>query len=85
MTRYDIINLGKEFADENDAAFDLWTWLPSHEVTKKHHNDYADEFRPSIKDIMYEASMYMSSIKYGKNEIHDDWFNRCCCGESHEE
>lgn len=44
----EIIRLGREMSEERDAAFDLWSWLPSKKVAEKHHGDYACNFTPSI-------------------------------------
>lgn len=88
ITLSDFARLGEEIADAENAASDLWTWLPSHEVTTKHHGDYASEFRPSTADVMKEAAMYFAHLK--RTEVppttkEREWFTRCACGNSCEE
>lgn len=82
----DFIALGKMLSEANDAAGDLWSWLPSHKVAEKHHGDYAMEFCPAIQDVMREAAMYLGHLKYVEQPLsaeEQEWFNRCPCGESH--
>ena len=38
-----IITLGTELADQDQAAHDLYTWLPSHKVAEDLKGDYVDE------------------------------------------
>ena len=52
-----IRSLAREFDAEDNAAADLWTWLPSHASAVKHWGDYASEFRPSLSDLMAEAAL----------------------------
>ena len=92
MTRDDLIGLGEQLSAENNAAHDLWTWLPSHAVAEKHHEDYADTVCPSNRDVMVEAAMYVAYLKDflgGDLREHtteeNEWFTRCPCGEDHEE
>jgi len=59
------ISLGKQLDEQQNAAHDLWTWLPSYKVAQKHHGDYASNFVPSIKDIIVEASMVMARMRDG--------------------
>lgn len=60
-----MISLGKQLDEMQNAAHDLWTWLPSYKVAQKNHGDYADNFTPSIKDIIVEASMFMARVRDG--------------------
>jgi hypothetical protein len=92
-----IIALGNELSEQKNAAFDLWTWLPSYKVAQKHHGDYADNETPSVKDILVEAAMYIAAVKdpsspHGPktaevlrtNNIEEtEWFERCPCGKDH--
>jgi hypothetical protein len=92
MNIHSVIALGKELEKTQEAADDLWTWLPSYKVCQKHHGDYSFNFMPSLRDIIIEATMYISSLQ--GHEVTDDkkewWvqsqlqFERCPCGESHE-
>jgi len=88
----ELVNLGQELSDEQDKAHDLWTWLPSYQVAQKNHGDYASEFSPTPKDIMIEASMYISYLKdcTGPNSANrqytpeeTEWFTKCSCGDDH--
>ena len=85
MTKDDLIILGDQLSKERDAAFDLWTWLPSHKEAQKFHGDYANEFIPSVRDILIEASMFISAgLKISGEEAKDpEHFYACPCGESH--
>lgn len=70
-------SLVRDLDDADNAAFDLWTWLPSYRAAEKHHGDYACEFRPSNADVMIEASQVLGCLKHGKPEPEPD----CPCGE----
>lgn len=81
-----IIRLGHQLSEERNAAHDLWSWLPSHDVAVKHHGDYASNFQPSVKDVMAEAAQYFAWIKSGRGPLTTEdtsWFNRCPCDEDH--
>ena len=58
--RQDLLNFARQLAEEDDAAHDLWTWLPTHAVAEKRPGDYASSFQPSNRDVMREASMYLA-------------------------
>lgn len=81
-----IISLGHELSEQNDKAFSLWTWLPSHKAAQAAHGDYADNFTPPVSDVLIEAAMF---IAHGLNptpgQIADagDYY-KCPCGEDHE-
>lgn len=81
-----IIALGKQLSDERNIAYDLWSWLPSHQVTKRNHEDYVDTFTPSVHDVMLEAAMYICTLvkkDYKATPDEQMMFNRCGCGEEH--
>ena len=81
----ELINLGQQLEAENNAAHDLWTWLPSHKIAEKHHGDYASEHCPSNGDVMKEAAMYLKRPEATLAIEKQEWFSRCPCGEDHEE
>lgn len=86
--RQELIRFAQQLADEDSAAHDLWSWLPSHVVAKKHHGDYASEHRPSNQDVMVEAAMYIAHLKrpdVSLTQEEKDWFGVCPCGDEHEE
>lgn len=81
-----MIRLGEQLAKEDDAAHDLWTWLPSHKVAEKHHGDYALEHCPTNADVMKEAAMYLGHLKHPEIPLtpeEEEWFTSCPCGEDH--
>lgn len=76
----------KEKADNRDAAFQLWTWLPSYKDAQKHHGDYASEFMPSVHDVMIEACMFIAKglvITEEDTKNSEGWFT-CQCEQGHE-
>lgn len=86
MTIDGIIRLGKELSDINDAAFDLWTWLPSNFFLRRYHGEYDLEFRGSVDDVMIEATRVLSAISGYVPEGLDldlDAPYNCTCGEIH--
>ena len=81
-----LVDFGAKICGERDAAHDLWTWLPSYTVAKKHHEDYVDEFTPSVRDVMLEASSYLARLRgYPESPADQETFMRCPCGETHDE
>lgn len=83
----EIVQLAHTFERENDAAHDLWTWLPSHKEAEKHHGDYASEFIPSVADIMIEATLFISHKMDPTEEQRREAgeMYSCPCGELHDE
>lgn len=82
----ELIEFGQQLAAENDAAHDLWTWLPSYKVAEKFHGDYAMEHRPSNRDVMIEAAVYLGRLKYPDAPLSLEESRRlveCPCGEDH--
>lgn len=82
----ELIQLGQQLAAENEAAHDLWTWLPSYRIAQKHHGDHASAHRPSNRDVMVEAAMYLANIGRADTTVtpeEEAWFTRCPCGEDH--
>jgi hypothetical protein len=80
--RYDIQRFAAELDAQDNAAFDLWSWLPSHKAAKKAHGDYADEHTPSAADIMREAAVVLAAhAGYPPSkEVVEEWYG-CPCGE----
>lgn len=78
----DLLSFAKSLEKEDEAAFNLWTWTPSHHFAKIAHDDYCDEFMPSKEDIMKEVSMLFGVLS-GYTKITNDnrqWFI-CACEE----
>lgn len=83
----DLREFVRRLDDEDSAAHDLWTWLPSCKVAEKHHGDYACEHRPTNADLMREAAMLIAEMRGFKHtdEEKTEWFEQCPCGGRHEE
>ena len=82
----ELIRFGEQLAEENAAAHDLWTWLPSHAIAQTHHGDYATEHCPSNADVMREAALHLAHLKHPERPLtleDEEWFTRCPCGEEH--
>jgi hypothetical protein len=92
--RSEIASLARQFSEEDNAAFDLWSWLPSHKAAEKFHGDRAFNFRPSNADVMREAALVFSLAKYTTDDDRASWWKRnkeeadsffkCPCDEPHE-
>lgn len=78
--RDQIQSFARQLEQESNAAFDLWTWLPSHQAAKKSHGDYASEFTPDPADIMREAAIYLAQLKGHEpsSETVQEWYG-CPC------
>ena len=86
----EIRQLARRFDQEGEAAYDLWSWLPSKEITEKYHGDYHSEFCPEPAYVMREACIVFCSQQFPKLAKQDegDWkeyCGRCCCGENCQE
>ncbi len=84
--REDLIRLGHELAEENNAAFDLWTWLPSYKAVQAAHGDYASEHKPSPADVMREAATFIGhKLAPTPEQIREagDLY-QCPCGQPHD-
>jgi hypothetical protein len=78
----EIMSLARTLEEEDNAAHDLWSWLPSAKAAKACHGDYDSEFRPDNADVMREAAMYLAHLKgYDKSaDQREGWFE-CPCQE----
>ncbi len=81
-----IRSLGNEFEREDNAAFNLWSWLPSCKAAEKHHGDHSGEFSPCIADVMIEAALFISHrMNPNEKEIKEAGeLYQCPCGEDFE-
>jgi hypothetical protein len=59
----EIMNLSRQLEEEENAASDLWSWLPSHKAAQACHGDYAHEFCPDNADVMREAAEYFAFLR----------------------
>lgn len=57
MLRHDFISFAKEMEREQDAAADLWTWLPSYNIALQ------EKDTPSVFAILEEAAMLLSQVR----------------------
>lgn len=83
----EIASLGQEISNVQNAAFDIWTWLPSCAVARQHHGDYYAEFAPSLHDLLTEANLYIQHLRNPETPLTEEqkyWFEDCSCGEPHE-
>lgn len=81
----DIQRFAHDLEQADNAASDLWSWLPSHKAAEKAHGDYADEYQPDHADIMWEAAVYFSILN-GHERVPaaiEQWFG-CPCQECEE-
>lgn len=85
--RDDIQRLAHDMAREDNAAHDLWTWLPSYAAAVKWHGDYATEHRPPIADVMIEAATYIGHKLHPTAEERAEAGDiyGCPCGKYHDE
>lgn len=78
----DLMALARTLEHENDAAADLWSWLPSAKAARACHGDYAFEHRPANADVMREAAAYLAFLNgYDKEEDRKAGWFECPCGE----
>lgn len=83
----DLARIGKEIDGINEAAFSLWSWLPSRAEAEKHHGDCADEKNPGPEAVMREMCQVLGIQEY-PNTVHSrieadkaiEWFS-CPCRE----
>lgn len=68
-----LIALGRQLEDENNAANDLWSWLPSHQVATELWGDYAIEQMPQSDEVMNEAACMLAALR---DYMGEDAFNR---------
>lgn len=69
--RHDLQSLARELEAEDNAAFDLWTWLPSYKAAVASHGDYASEHTPSASDVMKEAAVLLSVLRPVDRGVED--------------
>jgi hypothetical protein len=58
-----IMDLARRFECEDEAAHDLWSWLPSEHFAKRGHGDYACNHQPSNAMLMREAGLVFSILR----------------------
>lgn len=84
MTKGSIRELARIFDAEDEAAFNLWTYLPSHRRAQRCHGDYADAHRPTLTEILCEARLLIAfNCKVTTDMLEDELGTECPCGEDH--
>lgn len=83
--RLELSMMLKDLDAADAAANDLWSWLPSYTVAKRHHGDYVLEVCPSPTDVMNEAATVLALQRSGRepNEEEKALLESCPCGEGH--
>lgn len=82
--RAEIISLGHELSEQSNAAFNLWTWLPSYKAAQAAHGDYAGNFTPSVQDVLTEAAIFIGhGLQPTPEQLAGEPLYSCPCGESH--
>ena len=66
--KHDILRYARELEATDNAAFDLWSWLPSRMMATKAHGDHADQFQPSLPELLKEAASVLFLLKAGPDE-----------------
>lgn len=81
--RRSLIDLGAQLQAEDEAAFQLWSWLPSYRAAEKAHGEHACEHRPSVRDVLAEAAEYLShKMNPTPEQVQEAGeLYRCPCGE----
>lgn len=80
-----IMQMASELQAQEDAAWDLWTWLPSYQQALAGHGEHAaHEYRPQISDLLREATRYIADGCVP--DLDNDYQGRycCTCGEIHQ-
>ena len=61
-----LIALVKEWERNDEAFFNIWTYLPSQEAASKHFGDYSFEQQPKKHDLLEEARLLIVLLLGGK-------------------
>jgi hypothetical protein len=76
----DLMRFAHELEQNDNAAFDLWTWLPSYKKAEDCLGDYSSEVRPSQYDIMREATHYIAhGCNPNQEQLDNDYQYQCPC------
>lgn len=80
LTTGDIIRFAAELQQNNDASFDLWTWLPSYKKAEECLGDYYSDVQPSIHDVMREATTYIGhKCNPTQEQLDKEYEYQCPC------
>lgn len=85
--REDIKRLAHQMEGEDNAAYNLWTWLPSHAAAQKAHGDHAGNYKPSVLEVMNEACEFISHRLHPTPQEREEAGELyvCPCGDDHED
>jgi hypothetical protein len=76
-----------DFSREDNASYNLWTWLLSNAAAQKAHGDHARNFRPAIADVRSEAAEFIAHRLHTTPKERDESgaVYECPCGEPHDD
>lgn len=74
-----LLDFARQAESESEAAHDLWTWLPSYRVATAAHGEYAINHRPSLVEILREATAVLVKVHGGDDDFP---FAQCPCDAS---
>lgn len=83
--RDQLISLGHDLGEERNAAFDLWTWLPSYKRAQAGHGDHGSSHFPGVRNVIVEAATFIGDrLHPTPDEVKEagDLY-QCPCGEHH--
>lgn len=76
----ELLSFAHKIEKSNDAANDLWTWLPSYRKAKKCLGDYVCEVRPNNTEIMKEACDFIAdSCNPDAERLESHYLYQCSC------
>lgn len=82
--RNELIKLGHELSEEKNAAYNLWSWLPSRRAAEQAHGDYAGNYCPSVRDILEEAATFIGhGMAPTPEQLAEEELYHCPCGNDH--
>jgi hypothetical protein len=79
----ELLSFAHNIEKSNEAAYDLWTWLPSYRKAKNCLGDYACNVRPNTADIMREACDFIAdACNPDAERLATHYLYECsCCGD----
>lgn len=76
----EIMRFAHRLEQNDNAAFDLWTWLPSCKKAEKCLGDYYSEIRPPQYDIMREATQFiLDKCAPDEEKLNTHYEYQCPC------
>jgi hypothetical protein len=76
----ELTNFVHQVEKSNDAAYDLWTWLPSYRKAKKCLGDYSCNVRPTNSEVMKEACDFIAdNCNPDAERLNSHYLYQCPC------